>query len=158
MKNAWMRFSDLVVARLSTVTGVLVFLAASSLPLMAQAKEVFAYVGDTTSYFEAAVELGAGSTPESMSGLMLANGGGTFSIISTPGCGPSTTVCSINANFHPGAAGQYEAVFEITYDEGPAYFKRPGWSLCKPGSGCVTVPKAPKFFIRTKSAVMGDRG
>ena len=55
MENARMRFSDLVVARLSTVTGVLVFLAASSLPFIAPASQgvgteaalAFALAGDT---------------------------------------------------------------------------------------------------------------
>jgi hypothetical protein len=76
MKNARIRFSDFVAARLSTVTAVLVFLAASCLPLMAQeGKLVTAYVGDTTSFLAAAIELGAGEPPESMSAYMIWNGG-----------------------------------------------------------------------------------
>jgi hypothetical protein len=159
MMNARMRFSDLIVAHLSAVTAVLVFLAASCLPLMAQeGKLVTAYVGNTTPFLAAAIQLGAGEPPESMSAAMLASGEGTFSITSTPGCGPSTTACGIYANFQPNAAGSYFAIFEITTAGSPNYFKRPGEATCKPGSGCVTVPKAPKFFIKTKSAVIGDRG
>jgi hypothetical protein len=77
MKNARIRFSDFVAARLSAVTAVLVFLlAASCMPVMAQeGKEVFAYVGDTTSFLAAAIELGAGEPPESMSAYMIWNGG-----------------------------------------------------------------------------------
>ena len=73
MKNARRRFSDFVAARLSTITVVLIFLAASCMPVMAQeGKLVSAYVGDTTSFLEAAIQLGAGEPPESMTAAMLA--------------------------------------------------------------------------------------
>ena len=160
MKNARRRFSGFVAARFSTVTVVLVFLAASCMPSMAQAKEVFAYVGDTTSYLEGAIQLGAGEPPESMTAQMIASGEGTFSITSTPGCGPSTTACGIYANFKPDAAGQFGAIFTITEGSGTVdYFHRVGWASCKPGLSCVTGIKSPKFFFKTKgSACMCVRG
>jgi hypothetical protein len=161
MKSARIRFSDFVAARLSTITAVLVFLlAASCMPVMAQeGKLVTAYVGDTTSFLAAAIQLGAGEPPESMSAAMLASGEGTFSITSTPGCGPSTTACGIYANFQPNAAGSYFAIFEITRAGSPNYFKRPGEATCKPGSGCVTGLKTPKFRFYTHStATLGVRG
>ena len=150
------RLSDLIATRLCTVTVVLLFLAASCLPAMAQ-RTVSAYVGDTTSYLEGGV---SGVPAESLTAQLPLNGNGTFSITSTPGCGPSTTQCYIFANFKPDAAGQYEAVFTITAGSGTVYpFHRFGLASCTPGLGCVTAIKPPVFFIKTPgAATLGVRG